>query len=115
MGEGFYPDFVLWLLEETGQRIVFIDPKGLRYARQGFSDPKIALHRQLPELASSLRRREGVDVKLTSFIVSVTPYAELAGVFGSRRHTEAEFRNEHILLLEDESVAETLIEMALAA
>lgn len=54
-------------------------------------------------------------MKLTSFIISATPYAELAGVFGSRRHTEEEFLNEHILFLEDESVAERLIEAALAA
>ena len=34
----FHPDFILWLLEEGQQRVVFVDPKGIR--NLGPSDPK---------------------------------------------------------------------------
>ena len=27
---GFYPDFILWVKGKDGQRIVFIDPHGMR-------------------------------------------------------------------------------------
>src|SRR5262249_22613445 len=37
---GFRPDFILWLLREAQQTIVFIDPKGLRNFTDNFNNPK---------------------------------------------------------------------------
>jgi hypothetical protein len=57
-GEAFYPDFILWVIEDNEQRIAFIDPHGLRMARGGFNDPKIRLYKELENLYS--RRQRGL-------------------------------------------------------
>jgi hypothetical protein len=40
-GDAFYPDFILWVIEDGNQTIAFIDPHGLGRAR-GMDDPNLA-------------------------------------------------------------------------
>jgi hypothetical protein len=119
-GEAFYPDFILWVIEDKDnkqrnkdkdkdkdneqrnkdneQRIAFIDPHGLRMARGGFNDPKIRLHKELEELGKKLSpTSSGTRVYLTSFIISTTPYEEIKHVFGTGNHAEEEFYQNHVL------------------
>lgn len=66
---GFYPDFVMWLIEGAVQHVAFIDPKGILHLK-GTGDPKIALAKTIKETQKSI-----ADSRLTldSFIISNTP------------------------------------------
>ena len=64
----FHPDFILWLLAEEQQRVIFVDPKGIR--NLGPSDPKILFHETIKEIE---HRLGDPSVHLQSFIVSNTP------------------------------------------
>jgi len=66
----FYPDFILWLIEDGRQYVNFIDPKGLRNI-DGLSDPKIKFYKTIKELETHLGDPE---VILNSFIISTTPF-----------------------------------------
>lgn len=71
----FYPDFILWLKVGDKQYVTFIDPKGLRQVG-GLIDPKVELHKIIREVIEP--RLEDSNVVLNSFIVSATPFAEIA-------------------------------------
>jgi hypothetical protein len=45
----FYPDFILWLLAEGRQQVIFVDPKGILHI--GKDDPKIRFHETINERA----------------------------------------------------------------
>ena len=112
-GEAFYPDFILWVIEDNEQRIAFIDPHGLRMARGGFNDPKIRLYKELEQLSQRLSPVDsGTRVYLTSFIISTTPFEKLSRVFGTGQHQKKEFYDNHVLFQEDSG---TYIEKLLKA
>ncbi|MEN6621705.1 MAG: DEAD/DEAH box helicase, partial [Smithella sp.] len=93
----FYPDFILWLVIGDQQRIVFIDPKGIRNL-EGKDDPKIKFYRTIKELETRLNDPR---VKLTSFIISNTPYASVAWWVPSKE----EFESHNVLFqAEDKNV-----------
>ena len=64
----FHPDFILWLLEDGQQQVIFVDPKGIR--NLGPEDPKIRFYETIKEIE---QRLGDPDVHLQSFIVSNTP------------------------------------------
>lgn len=98
---GFYPDFILWITNKTGQRIVFIEPHGMIHAGPYKYDDKARLHECLPELAVEIgKRSEQREIALDAYIVSATPYVDLQkkyddGTWDLKRFTEA-----HILFQE---------------
>lgn len=125
-GEAFYPDFILWVIEDKDnkqrnkdnkQRIAFIDPHGLRMARGGFNDPKIRLHKELEELGKKLSpTSSGTRVYLTSFIISTTEYEKIKHVFGTGDHGEEEFYQNHVLFQKNDlryikQLFDTMLEM----
>jgi hypothetical protein len=70
----FYPDFIVWLVTPGGQRIAFVDPKGIRNL-EGLDDPKIRFH----EAVKGLEARLGdPSIRLSSFILAVTPYQQVS-------------------------------------
>jgi hypothetical protein len=85
----FYPDFILWLLDDGKQYVNFIDPKGLRNL-QGPEDPKIQSHHTIKELE---RQLNDPAVILNSFIVSSTDVPEVAWWSGGMTKEEFEARN----------------------
>ncbi|HEX72257.1 MAG TPA: restriction endonuclease subunit R, partial [Candidatus Hydrogenedentes bacterium] len=98
---GFYPDFMLWIVDKTGQRIVFIEPHGMVYAKAYIHDEKARLHERLPELAKEIGARSGRnDVRLDAFIISATPYADLYERYDDGTWDRAKFADKHILFLE---------------
>ena len=108
----FYPDFLLWLVDrESGRQwLTFIDPKGIRHMT--WEHPKFGLADEVKKLEQSLKLQ---DLTLNSFILSVTPYKGLlddgaAAVFDK---TEDEFREKHILFMEDENYLQTMFDMIL--
>ena len=72
---GFYPDFILWVKQDTRQHIAFVDPKGLRNL-DGPTDPKIRLAESIKEHEARLTNQKA-DVTLDAFLVSETPFHQL--------------------------------------
>ena len=69
----FHPDFILWLIEDGKQRIIFVDPKGIR--NLAANDPKIQFYETIKEIEHRLGDPE---VSLESFIVSNTSSAAMS-------------------------------------
>ena len=90
----FHPDFILWLLANGKQHVIFVDPKGIR--NLGPSDPKIKFHETIKEI----EQRLGDDaVQLDSFIVSNTPSATMRRQWDMEK---AEMADRHILFQEED-------------
>jgi hypothetical protein len=68
----FHPDFILWLLADGKQHVIFVDPKGIR--NLGPTDPKIQFHETIKETEARLG---DPDVHLHSFIISNTSSATM--------------------------------------
>jgi hypothetical protein len=99
---GFRPDFILWLLRETQQTIVFIDPKGLRNFTDNFNNPKIQLFRRIKDLQAVLKRD---DIRLESFLIAQTHRNDLrwpSPATPGQQANPSEYRNHHILCAKDD-------------
>ena len=97
---GFYPDFILWVNEGQKQRVVFIDPKGIRNL-QSLDHPKIQLFNTLKEEIEPTLNDS--DISLDSYIISNTPYREVS-LWGER----PKFLENHVLFDYDEDYVKTL-------
>lgn len=75
----FFPDFILWVLEGSKQKIIFIDPKGILRC-EGIEDPKLKFFKTVKELEVKMREK-GLQyanrVEMYSFIVSNTPLSKV--------------------------------------
>ena len=85
----FYPDFILWLLDDGHQYVSFIDPKGLRNL-EGPNDPKIRFSQTIKDLECQLG---DPTVILNSFIVSSTRAPDVAWWDNEKTKSELEARN----------------------
>ena len=85
----FCPDFILWLLEDKRQKIIFVDPNGIRNLR--WDDPKILFYRTIIGIQ---KRLDDKSVCLESYIVSNTPPKELHRLWGVGKK---EMEERHIL------------------
>ena len=74
--EGFYPDFILWILQEAKQRIVFVEPHGMIHEPINNNNFKITLFKRLRQLSLEDHFRNK-SVEMDSFIVSKTPFEKL--------------------------------------
>ena len=83
----FHPDFILWLLEAGQQKIMFVDPKGIR--NLGPNDPKIQFFKTIKGLEKHLNDQ---SISLYSFIVSNTPSAKMREMWDMEK-LEMEKRN----------------------
>ncbi len=99
--QGFYPDFILWILDGASQRIVFVEPHGMVYAKAYIHDEKARLHERLPDLAGEIGKRSNRnDIRLDAFIISATPYADLYQRYDDGTWDRAKFAERHILFPE---------------
>jgi hypothetical protein len=75
---GFYPDFILWILDKQCQRIIFIEPHGMLHAKAYIHDEKARLHERLPALAEEIgKRSKRKDVLPDAYIISATSYNDV--------------------------------------
>jgi len=88
----FYPDFMMWLVEGEKQKIIFVDPHGIRMSQAGFNDPKIKFHDEIKVLE---RQIGDPDVVLESYVVSVTPFSKVG--LWDKKLTKADFEENHVL------------------
>jgi len=95
---GFYPDFILWIKKGKKQRVVFIDPHGMRHEKAPEKSDRVNLYRLLATLSESWRKKPRArDVTLDSYIISDTPYDELSDYYTDGRWTREDFISRHIL------------------
>lgn len=98
---GFYPDFILWVKEEQRQRVVFVEPHGMRNDAAPRYNDKIQLHRELKTLSQALAEKRGIEnVVLDSYIISGTP-REVLKVQWNDEWKPEHFTQEHILFWDE--------------
>ncbi|HHT45749.1 MAG TPA: DEAD/DEAH box helicase family protein, partial [Firmicutes bacterium] len=98
---GFYPDFILWVVDSRSQRIVFIEPHGMLHASAYIHDEKARLHERLPKLAKEIEKRsKKKGVSLDSFIISATPYDDMRKRYDDGTWDLEKFAEKHILFLQ---------------
>ncbi|MFH0779126.1 MAG: restriction endonuclease subunit R [Candidatus Eisenbacteria bacterium] len=98
---GFYPDFILWIKDETNQHIVFLEPHGMLHAEAYVHDPKAHLHEVLPDLAKEIAERsKRRDVTLDSYVVSATPFEDLRKKYDDGKWDREKFAQAHIMFME---------------
>ncbi len=98
---GFYPDFIMWVVQEDEQRIIFIEPHGMVYAPSYKYDEKAQLHERLPAIAAEISQRSKMKgITLDSYIISRTPYEELRVSYGDGVWDRVRFADKHILFPE---------------
>jgi hypothetical protein len=90
----FHPDFILWLLVDELQHVIFVDPKGIRNI--GATDPKVQFHETIKDIE---RRLGDTAVRLHSFIVSNTPSFTMKLLWGMEKPAMIE---RHILFQEED-------------
>lgn len=95
---GFYPDFILWIIEGSRQKIYFIDPHGLRHAR-AFKDGKIQFHEEIKYIEKN--RLADPSVTLESYIIS--PTSRSAIEHWSDRADPKDFLDHHIVFMYDDA------------
>lgn len=91
-----YPDFILWIKRGQQQRIVFIEPHGMRHAPAYAHDPKARLHETLGPIQTKLATKHK-NVTMDSFVISETPYDDLVKNYDSGDWKEEDFHERHIL------------------
>ena len=91
----FHPDFILWVVSESGQNVAFVDPKGIRQFDP--DDPKIAFAQRVKDVEDRLG---DPTIHLDSFIVSNTPSHVMARKWPGIDKTEMTRR--HILFQEED-------------
>lgn len=98
---GFYPDFILWVKHGDAQRIVFVEPHGMRQEKTYWTSDKARLHARLRDLSKVLGEKAGLkNVILDSFIISATPYDDLRKYYGDESWSKQVFADRHILFFE---------------
>ncbi|MEM3824002.1 MAG: DEAD/DEAH box helicase family protein, partial [Candidatus Bathyarchaeia archaeon] len=91
----FYPDFILWIVKDGRQKIIFIDPKGLMFIRDP-KHPKLNLHKYLKTCIQP--NLNDPQVELDAFIISYTPYNKIDEIFGQYQLGRGELeKDKHIL------------------
>lgn len=86
--EGFYPDFILWILKKSKQRIVFVEPHGMVHDTINEYNEKVTLFKRLQTLSNERFYRE--RVQMDSFIISKTEFSILSRREGKNRQEFAE-------------------------
>ncbi len=90
----FYPDFILWVVSEEKQQVLFVDPKGVRHLSP--DDPKIQFFKTIKEIEERLG---DPNISLHSFIVSNTSSNEISPLW---QMDKSEIENMNVLFQEDD-------------
>ena len=98
---GFYPDFIVWLKHKDSQLIAFVDPKGLQHD-YSLNNEKIRLHEDIKNIEQNKRKEGWENIRLESYILSPTPYADLSKK-ELKLPSKDEYRKNHVIFMEDEN------------
>jgi len=97
----FYPDFILWVIDDKSQKIVFIDPKGLlMLSPNDFTHPKIKFAATIKGVERELNKKSKMNIQLESFIISETPFKDVKRTFAGGKHSLDDFTDHHVLFFD---------------
>ena len=109
---GFYPDFLLWVIEGAKQRLVFVEPHGMNMEEHPTTNRKVNLHTRLADQLPDARKKSANNnLVLDSFIISATPYDDLRKKHGPE-WDKPRYADAHVLFFGDHgdtSYLETII------
>jgi hypothetical protein len=99
--EGFFPDFIVWhILPNGAQRILFVEPHGMRQEDAPDISDKIMLFERLRDyVKSALEQPASRHITVDSYIISSTPYEDLRRLRGAA-WTPEKFADHHILFFD---------------
>jgi len=94
---GFYPDFILWVTEGVKQRLVFVEPHGMKLEEHPSTNAKVNLHKKLKiQEAVARKKSKNNHLVLDSYIISRTPYDDLRRQHGAEWE-RARYADAHVL------------------
>lgn len=100
----FYPDFIMWILDDEKEYITFIDPKGMRNV--GLDSNKVMLHQKIKEYEAVLNENStGKYVVLNSFILSVTSIDELKMIFNDITEDSCKEKNVFFINKDEDNIS----------
>ena len=98
---GFYPDFIMWLIDGEKQYITFIEPHGMVYEK--LLGEKVQLHNRIKEIQQKL---ENENVVLNSIIITTSAYQSLLDV-----NPKEEWYKNHVVFTEDGDYIKRVFEL----
>ncbi|MDI6787227.1 MAG: DEAD/DEAH box helicase family protein [Planctomycetota bacterium] len=101
---GYYPDFIMWRKKKDKQRIIFIDPKGIKICGGNFNDDKIQLYNHLKEVEKNIKKPR---ITLDSFILSESEYKDVKKQYNAE--SQKDFEDRHILFTDDKQMCQKLL------
>ena len=102
----FYPDFILWVVDSKTQYIYFLDPKGILLGETHFNNPKVLwCNNDASTLEAKIQAdlkndKKDVEVHISAFILSVTPFEKVRKVWSDGNVTKDEFAENKVLFIE---------------
>ena len=102
----FYPDFILWVVDGKKQYIYFLDPKGILLGETHFNNPKVLwCNNDASTLEAKIQAdlkndKKEVEVHISAFILSVTPFEKVRKVWSDGNVTKDEFAENKVLFIE---------------
>lgn len=102
----FYPDFILWVVDGKKQYIYFLDPKGILLGETHFNNPKVLwCNNDASTLEAKIQAdlkndKKDVEVNISAFILSVTPFEKVRKVWSDGKVTRDEFAENKVLFIE---------------
>ena len=104
----YYPDFIVWLVGDGTQHVVFLDPKGL--VRFGPEERrKVALHDDIAEIETRVREQDEA-LRLRAYVLSVTPPDKI----GDAPRTREAWEGDGVYFMDDADWPGRLLADALA-
>lgn len=96
---GIYPDFILWILKGSKQRIVYIEPHGMIHDAINEQNDRVMLFKLVQNISNNSDDFRNKRVQMDSFIISKTDFSVLSNREGMDKDT---FANRwHILFRTD--------------
>lgn len=101
----FYPDFILWVIDGSKQYIYFVDPKGILLGETHFNNPKVLWCKNdvtilEAKIQSDLNMdKKGIEVHISAFILSITPFDKVSKVWSDGKVTKDEFAKSKVLFI----------------
>lgn len=105
---GFYPDFILWIIDKASYHMVFVEPHGMIH--EDINSEKVLLCERIKEYENAIDKNEIDEISpiLDSFILSPTKYREMVG-----NYLKSEWNKKHVLFMDDKNYIEQLFDMIL--
>ena len=105
----YYPDFIVWLIHDDSQHVVFLDPKGL--VRYGAKErKKVRLHKEIKQIEERVRVSDP-DLRLHAYVLSVTP----ADRIGDELRPREEWERQGVYFLSEPDCMKQVLGHALGA